>query len=188
MLFGPPIPVAWWSSARGAWITGAESLFCRHSSVSSLTSARWGSMRNGAVYPLAAPGHLIAGNVFSSSLFPTPTARDWKGVPGDNVQMSSLPREILRLPEHGWGKYAGAVAGWEPVAGREPPAPVVLSPRGNRRLAPVFVEWVMGLPEGWVTRVPVLTYRDQLTLLGNGVVFQQGAVALRELLARRQPI
>lgn len=46
----------------------------------------------------------------------------------------------------------------------------------------------MGLPEGWVTRVPVLTYRDQLTLLGNGVVLQQGAVALRELLARRQPI
>lgn len=98
--------------------------------------------------------------------------------------MSSLPREILRLPEHGWGKYAGAVAGWEPVAGREPPAPVVLSPRGNRRLAPVFVEWMQGLPRGWVTDTIGLTYKNQLQILGNGVVPQQGAAALRELLGR----
>lgn len=41
----------------------------------------------------------------------------------------------------------------------------------------------MGLPEGWVTDVPGLSRNAQLKLLGNGVVVQQGAAALRQLLA-----
>lgn len=40
----------------------------------------------------------------------------------------------------------------------------------------------MGLPEGWVTDVPGLTRKDQLKALGNGVVPQQAAAALRMLL------
>ena len=42
----------------------------------------------------------------------------------------------------------------------------------------------MGLPEGWVTDVPGLSRNDQLKALGNGVVPQQAAMALRLLLAR----
>ena len=40
---------------------------------------------------------------------------------------------------------------------------------------------MMGLPAGWVTDLP-LTRTAQMRLLGNGVVPQQAAVALRLLL------
>ena len=42
----------------------------------------------------------------------------------------------------------------------------------------------MGLPEGWVTDVPSLSRNAQLKALGNGVVPQQAALALRLLLER----
>ena len=42
---------------------------------------------------------------------------------------------------------------------------------------------MMGLPEGWVTDVPGLTRNEQLKALGNGVVPQQAALALRTLAA-----
>jgi DNA (cytosine-5)-methyltransferase 1 len=41
----------------------------------------------------------------------------------------------------------------------------------------------MGLPVGWVTDVPGLSRNAQLKALGNGVVWQQAALALRVLLA-----
>jgi DNA (cytosine-5)-methyltransferase 1 len=40
----------------------------------------------------------------------------------------------------------------------------------------------MGLPAGWVTDVPGLGRNEQLKALGNGVVPQQAAHALRLLL------
>ena len=43
---------------------------------------------------------------------------------------------------------------------------------------------MMGLPEGWVTDVPGLSRNAQLKALGNGVVPQQAAMALRLLLDR----
>ena len=47
-----------------------------------------------------------------------------------------------------------------------------------------FVEWLMGLPDGWVTDPNLgLTPPEQLTALGNGVVPAQAAHALRALLA-----
>lgn len=101
--------------------------------------------------------------------------------------MASLPREVSKLPEHGWGRFAAAVDRWDDIVEREPPAPTVLSSRGNPRLSPRFSEWLMGLPEGWVTDVSGVTYKDQMEILGNGCVPQQGAAALRELLARAQP-
>ncbi|MDH6123422.1 hypothetical protein [Kitasatospora sp. GP82] len=42
----------------------------------------------------------------------------------------------------------------------------------------------MGLPQGHVTAVPGLSRPAQLHALGNGVVPQQGAYALRLLLER----
>ena len=51
------------------------------------------------------------------------------------------------------------------------------------RLSPAFVEWMQGLPEGWVTGVPGLSRNDQLRALGNGCVPQQAALALQVLLA-----
>jgi DNA (cytosine-5)-methyltransferase 1 len=40
----------------------------------------------------------------------------------------------------------------------------------------------MGLPAGWVTDVPGVTRNEALKALGNGVVSQQCAAALRMLL------
>lgn len=40
----------------------------------------------------------------------------------------------------------------------------------------------MGLPEGWVAGVPGLTRNQMLQLLGNGVVPQQCAAAVRWIL------
>lgn len=42
---------------------------------------------------------------------------------------------------------------------------------------------MMGLPAGHVTDVPGLSRNDMLKALGNGVVPQQAAVALRFLLS-----
>lgn len=41
---------------------------------------------------------------------------------------------------------------------------------------------MMGLPDGWVTDVPDISRNDQLKALGNGVVPQQAAAALRHML------
>lgn len=41
----------------------------------------------------------------------------------------------------------------------------------------------MGLPDGWVTAVPGLSRNGQLAALGDGVVPQQAAAALRFLFA-----
>lgn len=57
---------------------------------------------------------------------------------------------------------------------------------GGHRLAPSFVEWLMGLTDGHVTAVPSLTRVDQLKALGNGVVPQQAAEATRQWIAWRE--
>jgi DNA (cytosine-5)-methyltransferase 1 len=44
----------------------------------------------------------------------------------------------------------------------------------------------MGLPAGWVTDVPGISRNDQLKVLGNGVVPQQEAYALRLLLNAKE--
>lgn len=80
-----------------------------------------------------------------------------------------------------WGDYAPAIARWEHVLGRPAPEPTMTSRKGNPQLAPAFVEWMMGLPAGWVTDVPDLTRNEALRALGNGVVPQQCAAALSEM-------
>lgn len=82
-----------------------------------------------------------------------------------------------------WGEYGPAVRRWERVNG---PAPRPTEPSGRdnaQRLSPAFVEWMMGLPAGWVTDVPGVNRNAQLKALGNGVVPQQATAALRDMLA-----
>jgi DNA (cytosine-5)-methyltransferase 1 len=60
-------------------------------------------------------------------------------------------------------------------------APQPIAQVGNKGIVnPVFVEWMMGLPEGWVTGHG-LSASQELKMLGNGVVPQQAALALRLL-------
>jgi DNA (cytosine-5)-methyltransferase 1 len=87
-----------------------------------------------------------------------------------------------------WGPYAAAVERWERVTGRVAPAPTNPDGReGGHRLSARFVEWMMGLPDGWVTDPAIgLTRNNQLKALGNGVVPQQALLALQVLASRAE--
>lgn len=88
-------------------------------------------------------------------------------------------RGVLRR----WGRYAPAIARWERITGRAAPAPVILNEEAGPRPAPVFVEWLMGLDQGWVTDPELgLTHAQQLTALGNGVLPCQAIRALSSLI------
>ena len=81
-----------------------------------------------------------------------------------------------------FGVYGPAVARWADVIGRPAPSPTEPGKNGPR-LSPAFVEWMMGLPIGHVTDEAIgLSRSQQLKALGNGVVPQQAAKALRQLL------
>lgn len=86
-----------------------------------------------------------------------------------------------------WGDYEPAIRRWEHVTGRVAPSPTVNDGKnGQHRLSAVFVEWMMGLPEGWVTAPEIgIRRNDQLKALGNGVVPQQAELALRMLFSRQ---
>jgi DNA (cytosine-5)-methyltransferase 1 len=90
---------------------------------------------------------------------------------------------LLHNPDR-WGDYTPAIARWEAILGRPAPAPTQTSAKGNPQLSPAFVEWLMGLPAGWITDVPGITRNEALKALGNGVVPQQAEAAIRWLLAR----
>jgi len=81
-----------------------------------------------------------------------------------------------------WRKYTPAIRRWESVLGRTAPDPVVIR-NDKRRLNPQFVEWMMGLPDGWVTGHG-LSAAKELKMLGNGVVPQQAHAAIRQLMER----
>lgn len=123
----------------------------------------------------------------ATALLPTPKAAD--GVMG-------LPRTSGRPPEKSthhatrleytdYGDYAPAIARWEQVTGRAAPPPSTPPRRagGKPQLSARFVEWMMGLPEGHVTGPDLdLSRERQLRMLGNGVVPQQAALAVRTLI------
>ncbi len=77
---------------------------------------------------------------------------------------------------------ATADAWWEHILGRPAPAPTEPGRDERPRLNPAFVEFMMGLPAGWVTDAGI-PRNAQLKALGNGIVWQQMALALRMLLA-----
>jgi len=84
-----------------------------------------------------------------------------------------------------WGRYADAIARWEHITGRPALAPALLNDTDGPRPAPAFVEWLMGLPAGWVTDAGELTQNQQITALGNGVLPLQACSALRSLVGPR---
>lgn len=115
-------------------------------------------------------------------LLPTPRATD--GTKGGPNQRGSSGDLMLPSAVHtDWRQFAPAIARWERLLGRPAPRPKEPSAKnGAERLSPAFVEWMQGLPAGWVTDVPGLSRNDCFRLLGNGVVPQQCAEALRILL------
>lgn len=154
------------------------------------TPAAYDADRGGPQHPdkRRAGGHSVSlqGALHGLTLLPTPAVNDmgdgktvdaWDAWTermkaehdNGNGHGKSLAIELQRV-ESGWGPYTAAVERWEQVIGRPAPAPSeVVRVR----------EWMMGLPDGWVTDVPGITARECKRALGNGVVPQQAAAALR---------
>ncbi len=100
-------------------------------------------------------------------------------------ELPSLPAEDSPRVESRWGKYEQAILRWQEVLGREAPSPTEPGRDGKPRLSPVFTEWLMALPPGWVTDAGI-SRKAQLHCLGNGVVVPQVTLAIRLLLDRMQ--
>ncbi|MFE2077282.1 DNA cytosine methyltransferase [Streptomyces misionensis] len=125
------------------------------------------------------------------NLLPTPKASDGPhGGPNQRDKAGNyyLPGQAVRLDDR-WvatngTDYGPAIRRWEAVLGRLAPEPTEPGTKGNRRLSPAFVEWMMGADPGWVTGTDLgLSRSDQLKILGNGVVIHQAVHAYRALLA-----
>jgi hypothetical protein len=81
-----------------------------------------------------------------------------------------------------WGKFEPAIKRWEQILGRQAPSPTKPDGKnGNHRLSSKFTEFLMGLPDGWITNVG-LSRNEELKACGNGVVPQQAFKALVDLM------
>jgi DNA (cytosine-5)-methyltransferase 1 len=131
------------------------------------------------------------------ALLPTPTARDGRRGAGWGDQPGRPLSETIHrflgsydADETDWLTYRAGIRRWGDTLGRPAPAPLVASLRApyGPALSARFCEWLMGLPEGWVTGVGGLGVREvsdrvaQIDLLGDGVVPQQGAAAFAACL------
>lgn len=112
----------------------------------------------------------------SERLLPTPTVTQGRNATAtrDGSRGGSRPyAEGNTLQDIAYaaafGDYAPAIARWAAVT-RPPPPPMV-----DGRLSAAFVEWMMGLPDGWTDiKIPKT---QRLKMLGNAVVPQQGLAA-----------
>lgn len=112
-------------------------------------------------------------------LLPTPAVADAMG--GRKRRGGARSGELLLkgiAAERQWGRYADAVTRWEALL-RPAPAPTTTTKRGAHVLNPEFSQWMMGWPDGWVTDVPGMKHTWQHHAIGNGVVPQQAAAAIR---------
>jgi DNA (cytosine-5)-methyltransferase 1 len=130
------------------------------------------------------PGHGVnmqggVGLPAALNMLPTPRHSDAKnGGPNQGIASGDIALSSAVQPGR-WGKYAGAVARHEMVLGRLAPEPTEIGPRGGRRLAAAFSEWLMMLPQGHLTSV--LDRNPALARAGNGVVPLQAATAFKLL-------
>lgn len=118
---------------------------------------------------------------------------------GDTSRLSGRSRKGFELPAHeprqavrtlgsdsalgrrDFAQYEPVVRRWEGILKRQAPEPQIESQRA-KELSAEFVEWVMGMPSGWASSV--LSNRQALRALGNGVVPQCVEKAFRTLHAR----
>ncbi len=127
----------------------------------------------------------VARAVFNSGeiLLGTPRTSTANGSSSSQVEKGA-PKARIEDQVHitTWGKFEPAIRHWEEVLGRPAPAPTKPDGKdGAHRLSSAFTEWMMGLPEGWITDVG-LSRNEELKACGNGVVPQQAELALRFLL------
>lgn len=91
----------------------------------------------------------------------------WEEVPG---WMGRIRPEEKRADGTSWGVYAAAIERWEAITGRTAPTPT--DEKG--RLAPEFVEWMLGFPLEWSSLDGAMARTARLRMLGNSVQVQVG--------------
>lgn len=188
-----------WNPTRGVWETSQPDLY-GHLAPYSETWPTSGTTRAGSAYPLPPLARRIPGSASSSSpgaLFRSPLASDPArgGETLDQVKARrgtvALSHRVIDLvtrrgrqpsPETLFALIeeffdAGDATpklspdGNESPVGRSAPAPAILNQDAGPRAAPAFVEWLMGLDQGWVTDPSMgLSHAQQLSALGNGVL------------------
>lgn len=114
------------------------------------------------------------------NLLPTPMVGS--NHPSSHGQISGQYRDQMRQAFANWGEYGPAIRRWEAIT-RPAPEPTKVNAKGNPKLSDEFDEWLMGLPAGWITDVPGITWNEALKACGNGVVPQQAVAALLHLWA-----
>lgn len=142
--------------------------FAEHEPDIGVPASRSGNQRGGAAGRVGPVRHSLDS---IDKLLPTPTARDHKGRNQRN-DATCLPGALDAC----WGDYADAIARWESIHG---PAPSPVT--DDNKLAPVFVEWMMGYEPGWVSDLDIAR-TQQLKMLGNSVQPQAAAAALGSML------
>ncbi len=126
----------------------------------------------------------------AGSRLPTPLASDGMGGRSRRANSNRPPSlnviaQNVEAASGQWGKYAEAIAYHADALGMREPLPTVPGIRGQPVISPRFVEWMMMLPEGWVTDTEVARTR-QIAMLGNGVVPAQALAAIETLEAMAQ--
>ncbi|WNM72830.1 DNA methyltransferase [Arthrobacter phage RedFox] len=123
-------------------------------------------------------------------MLPTPRTTDRKTGSASSCARSRVAAGIANLGEHvavtaadeTWGDFLPAIRRWEAVMGPAP-APTETGSKGGQRLSARFTEWMMGQPAGWITDPAIgISRNEQLKACGNGVVTQQAAFALADML------
>lgn len=123
----------------------------------------------------------------TGSLFPTLRAsdgyerRNQKTMDKIAAEGGDLTMPTLARTTTDWGKFKPAVERWEAITRPAPEPTLPDGKNGAHRLSSRFTEWMMGLPDGWITGQG-LKRNDELKMSGNGVVPQQAELALRLLL------
>jgi hypothetical protein len=111
-------------------------------------------------------------------MLPTPTVSDTFTGSLKSSQQKEGSMHSVTLPQAAkmdWSQFEPAITRWEQVTGRKAPIPLI-----EERLNPEFTEWMMGLPEGWITDLD-LSWTQKIKACGNGVVPQAAAEALSRL-------
>lgn len=112
------------------------------------------------------------------SLLPTPRTSDTNGPGAHGDGGLDLRTAVVE-----WGDYEPAIRRAELACGRLAPSPTEPNRNGNPRLSARFAEWMMMLPDGWVTDPAIgLSRNGQLKAIGNGVVPAQAYAALTQLV------
>lgn len=140
-------------------------------------------------------GHGKSLSIEAQRLLPTPRAIDASGIKtSDRARYLDSSKDSFGdiIAKQDWREYDTAIRRHEAALGRPAPPPIEPGAKGQPRLSPRFVEWLMMLPDGHVTDVPGVSRNEQLKVLGNGVVPAQAAAATRwwaaQTVARRTEV